>query len=218
MKFIPLLIAVNICFMPFSFAKNLKKQINSDESVVSWLGRKKLIESKHFGKIKIKEGHVLVDEKGQLQFSEVIIDMTSITCEDLKNRKKRAKLVKHLSSSDFFDAEKYPTAHLVVNKFIESDMIGPRAFNEKSGKKGEVQKGTVYKARGTLKIKNQTKDLNFRITSYNEGEVIRAIGEVEIDRTHWGIKYGSGNFFKNLVANRIIADEIQIEFNIVTKK
>jgi hypothetical protein len=43
-----------------------------------------------------------------------------------------------------------------------------------------------------------------------------ATGNLKIDRTKYGIKYGSSNFFK-LAADRIINDEFELTFKVVAK-
>ncbi|MPS55505.1 YceI family protein [Alcaligenaceae bacterium SAGV3] len=47
-----------------------------------------------------------------------------------------------------------------------------------------------------------------------------ATGEavVKIDRTKWGLKYGSGNFFKELAGDKIINDEFELTLKLVAKK
>lgn len=215
MKFLIALFAVNICFLSLTFAENVKKLIDIDKSIVSWLGQKKLIKSKHFGKIKIKEGHLLINKDGHIQSAEIIIDMGSITCDNIKNKKKNAKLVRHLKHADFFDVEKYPTAHLIVNKFVKTGSLIQELEGETPSEKKQVG---VYNAEGALTIKDQTKNLTLKSVNLSQGEIYQARGEIEINRTHWGITYGSDKFIKGLIANRIIADEIQIKFNVVTKK
>ncbi len=41
---------------------------------------------------------------------------------------------------------------------------------------------------------------------------------VKIDRTKWGLKYGSGNFFKELAGDKIINGEFELNLKLVAKK
>ena len=41
---------------------------------------------------------------------------------------------------------------------------------------------------------------------------------MSIDRTKWGIVYNSGNFIKDLAANKIIKDEIEFEIQLFSQK
>ena len=47
----------------------------------------------------------------------------------------------------------------------------------------------------------------------NEQAALPDVGEVEIDRTKFGIKYGSGSFFDDL-GDRAIYDNFKIKFKI----
>ena len=42
-----------------------------------------------------------------------------------------------------------------------------------------------------------------------------AKAKIKIDRTKWGIKYNSGNFFKDL-GDKVILDEIEFEINLLS--
>ncbi len=48
-----------------------------------------------------------------------VVDMTSITNNDLKDEGYNQKLVGHLKSDDFFGVEKYPTAEFVSDEKLE---------------------------------------------------------------------------------------------------
>ena len=48
--------------------------------------------------------------------------------------------------------------------------------------------------------------------------VATGTAKLELDRTKWGLTYGSGNFFKELVADKIINDKFEISLNLTAKK
>lgn len=204
MKWLSILIALNLSMFTANAKENLKKELDTDASVVKWEGKKKLVDSKHTGKIKIKEGSVIF--KGDApQSAEITIDMKSITNDDIENEKYKQKLVDHLQNADFFDVSTYPTAVLTVKKFAISN------------KKPKVESGEKeYVATGTLKIKDKTKKIVFNVKVSEKDGVWQGKGKVSIDRTLWNIRYGSGKFFKGL-GDKVIADEILLDFNVVTK-
>ena len=49
-----------------------------------------------------------------------------------------------------------------------------------------------------------------------EDGLLKARGTFQIDRTKWGITFGSGNFFSNL-ADNAIDDMISLELNLVAE-
>ncbi|AHZ84495.1 YceI family protein [Bdellovibrio bacteriovorus] len=173
-------------------------KIDTKASTVAWKGTKKVGDS-HNGGISVKEGQVTVD-KGQLTGGSVVVDMTTITNEDVKDAGYNKKLVGHLSTEDFFNAGKFPTSTFKITS------VAP------SKNKGEVLvKGDFTMIGGTHPIEFPAK------VTVDKGV---ATGEavVKIDRTKWGLKYGSGNFFKELAGDKIINDEFELTLKLVAKK
>lgn len=176
-------------------------KIDTKESTVSWKGSKKM-GSSHNGGISVKEGQVQVDKKGLITGGNVAIDMATITNEDLKGSPEfQKKLLGHLSNEDFFNVPKYPTSTFKITG------VTP---NPKS--KDEV---TV---KGELTMIGQTKPIEFpaKVTVANGTMTGEAL--VKVDRTKWGLKYGSGNIFKELAADKIISDEFELTLKLVAKK
>ncbi|AFY01658.1 YceI family protein [Bdellovibrio bacteriovorus] len=173
-------------------------KIDTKASSVAWKGTKKVGES-HNGGISVKEGEVTVD-KGQLTGGNVVVDMTTITNADVKDAGYNKKLVGHLSTEDFFNAGKFPTSTFKITSVAPSKT------------KGEVLvKGEFTMIGGTHPIEFPAK------VTVDKGV---ATGEavVKIDRTKWGLKYGSGNFFKELAGDKIINDEFELTLKLVAKK
>jgi len=102
-----------------------------------------------------------------------VIDMTSITVTDLEGKYKE-KLEGHLKSDDFFGIENHPTSTLTITSASKD--------------------GNIYEVNGDLTIKGVTHPINFELEM---GESA-AITSFKIDRTKYGIRYGSGSFGDNM--------------------
>lgn len=204
MKLKTLFIAITMGLSLAVSAKEVKKSINTDASVVSWMGKKKIVNDSHNGKIKVKEGSVVFDKKGQPQSAEVVIDMATITNEDLKDKKYNQKLVSHLSNADFFDVTKYPTSVLSIKSF------------EKVKADKEAKDLNLYKAIGELQIKDKKQPISFEVSITQDKGIHKGLGKLTIDRTLWDVKYGSDSFFKGL-GDKVIANEMDFDFELVTK-
>jgi len=175
--------------------------VNTEYSFVKWTGYK--IGSKHEGDLKLKKGTINFSD-GVLKGGKFVIDMTSITCTDLVEEAQNEKLVGHLKSADFFNVEEHPTATFTINKTI------PYGKEEIEGK--DYTKD-AYKVIGELTIKGITKPFKTKIDVYNYGTSISSVARFEIDRTDFGIRYGSGTFFDDL-GDKLIYDEIRLDINI----
>ena len=170
-------------------AQNLQAQdqiINIEKSTIHWLGKK--VTGQHEGNISLKSG-VLTMEEGRLTGGEFIVDMTSITCTDLEG-KSAGNLVGHLKSDDFFGVDNYPEAKLTFNQIED---------------KGEG----VYGITGDFTIKGQTHPASFDL-KMSEGS---ASSVVIIDRSKYGVRYGSNSFFDNL-GNKAIDDNFELTVNL----
>lgn len=170
------------------------KNVDATKSTVNWKGEK--VTGEHVGTITIKEGNLEM-QKDKLTGGFFIIDMSSITCTDLDGEYK-GKLEGHLKSDDFFGTDKYPEAKLVITKAKEGDKAG------------------TYTVTGDLVIKGISNPVTFTVTIINDNGVIVANSNIIIDRTKYGIKYGSGSFYDNL-GDKTIYDEFTLTVNLVTK-
>ncbi|KYG61212.1 YceI family protein [Bdellovibrio bacteriovorus] len=172
-------------------------KIDTKASTVAWKGTKK-VGSAHDGAIAVKEGDVTVD-KGQLKSANIVIDMATITNNDVKDAEYNKKLVGHLSNDDFFNVPKFPTSTFKLTK------VTPKSKEEVTVK-------------GELTIKGVTQPIEFPAKVVVGKDTVTGTAVVKVDRTKWGIKYGSGNFFKELAGDKIISDEFELNLNLVAKK
>lgn len=177
-------------------AKGATLTVDASKSKVAWVGRKKL-GSSHNGTVGVKSGTVTMGPK-TLTGGEIVIDMTSLAVSDIPaSDANNAKLDGHLESADFFDVAKHPTSTLVVSS----------AKDLGAGK---------HEVKGKITIKGTTHDVTFPVDVKQAGGETMAMGKLSLDRTKFGVKYGSGNFFK-LAADKVIEDTFDLDFTLVAK-
>lgn len=188
MKFKNLILPV-LMLLTFSIFGNIDPiKINTEKSTISWVGKK--ITGQHSGTISIKSGELLMDDD-KLTGGSFVIDMSSLSVEDLKAGQGKEKLEGHLNSDDFFGINKYPEATLSI-----INVIG-------------IGKGQ-YKVQANITIKDKLQEISF---DANIGKGM-ATAEITIDRTKHDIRYGSGSFFDNLGDN-MINDDFVLTVNLV---
>ncbi|MBC7523539.1 MAG: YceI family protein [Flavobacterium sp.] len=117
----------------------------------------------------------------------IVIDLKSINHS-------QSSLVEHLKSKDFFEISKYPTATLKISK-------------------SKILKNNELEVTGNLTIKKTTKPITLIMTL--EGETFS--GKLMLDRTAFGVQYGSKSFFDNL-GDQAIKNEFDLEFKLVGVK
>ncbi|WP_298223768.1 YceI family protein [Flavobacterium sp.] len=170
-----------ICFIG-SVSAQVRK-INVKNSTITWVGKK--ITGEHQGSLKFKEGSLTFKSK-TLTNGSFTVDMTTLTNTD-QTGKGKEKLEGHLKSSDFFATDEFKTAKMVF-----------KTIKLKS-------KGT-YGIAADLTIKGKTNPVTFDLITKGK----TATANLIIDRTKFGIQYGSGSFFDDL-GDRTIYDEFELQ-------
>lgn len=173
-------------------------KVDTAASTVNWKGTKKL-GSFHEGTMGVQGGQFMV-EKDMVKSGEVTVDMKSLKNTDLKDATDNGKLVGHLSSADFFDVAKYPTSSFKITSVTPAKMKN------------------TYTVKGDFTMIGQTHPIEFPATITMDKGVATGEATVEIDRTVWGLKYNSGNAFKDLAANKVINDKFELKLKLVAKK
>ena len=169
-----------VAFGAASFTNTImEKKIDVKSSSIAWTGKKVL--GSHNGTIKLKSGHLNMDGD-KLTGGEFVVDMTTINVTDLSGESK-GKLEGHLKSDDFFGIENNPTAKLVITKATKNT--------------GANEEG--YSIDGDLTIKGTTNPIKFNMVIIDN----TASSTLKVDRTKYGVRYGSGSFFDNLGDNTI---------------
>ena len=170
--------------------------VNNEASTIEWKGFKPT--GSHNGTIAIERG-VLDVNNGKVVGGSFIIDMTSIAVTDIPAEdEKNGKLKGHLSSPDFFDVEKHPSAGFTIT-----------GLEEVEGK---------MMLSGNLSLKEAKNNVTFPVTVANENGAITLSSEAfTIDRSKWNVQYGSKSFFDNL-GDKFINDDIELKIMVKAAK
>jgi polyisoprenoid-binding protein YceI len=175
-------IAIALFVAVSTIATAQTKKVDATKSTIHWLGKK--VTGQHEGTVKIQSGNLIFKGK-KLTGGNFVVDMTSLTATDLTGDYLE-KLNGHLKSEDFFGTEKYTTSKLVFKKIA-------------------AKANGVYTVTADLTIKDVTAPVTFDVTV--NGNTAKTT--LKIDRTKYGIKYGSGSFFDNL-GDKTINDEFEL--------
>ena len=164
------------------------------QSGIEWTGKK--VTGTHNGTIDIKEGALQI-ENDKLTGGKFIFNTTGIKILDVTDPATNAQFAGHLASDDFFSSDKYPTATFEITSA------------------NQIAAG-LYHITGNLTIKNITAPVEFDAAVTIAGGTAKASGKITIDRTIYGMKFRSGNFFKDL-GDTLIYNDFDLNVNIFAK-
>ena len=191
------IIAAGLLVAAPAFAKPQTLKLDPAKSQIKWHGAK--VTGSHNGTVPLKSGSVQVEGK-DIKGGKFEIDMTKIKNDDLTDKSYNDKLVGHLKSDDFFGVDKHPTSTFEITKV----------------KPLEGSADATHEITGKLTIKGHTEEVTFPAKVSIEGKKATAQGKIKVDRTKYGIRYGSGKFFENL-GDKMINDEFEIDLNVTSK-
>ena len=192
--FLPLVLAIITTFA-FAAKPHIDNiSVDADNSTIKWIGSK--ISENHEGTVNIQKGRLMIDH-GTLVGGQFSIDMKTIATTDMSDKYNK-KLDGHLKNEDFFNVEKFPLATITITKAVKSE-------------------GDAYKILADLTVKGITHSVTFPAKVTVDGLNVLATAKIKIDRTKWGIRYGSGSFFENL-GDKIILDEIEFDVYLLSVK
>lgn len=170
------------------------------ESVIEWKGFKPT--GTHMGTVSVEAGTLSLSN-GVIDSGSFIIDMNSIAVTDLESGNGKENLEAHLKGTvegkegDFFNVNEHPSAAFEITGF---------------------EAGDQPKLTGNLTLKGVKKNVSFPVTVTENGDEILLTSEpFTIDRTQWGVNYGSKSIFDNL-GDKFINDDIELKINIKAKK
>jgi polyisoprenoid-binding protein YceI len=176
-----------------------KVSLSSEQSAISWIGRK--VTGSHSGTVGLKEGEVLL-EGDSIKSGSFQIDLSQLQVTDIKDAENNAKLVGHLKSADFFAVTAFPTVQFTID---QAEKL-----------KAPLPSGENVTIKGSLTVKGITKSVEFPARVLVKDGVAEASGKVTLDRTNWDIKYKSGKFFQGL-GDKLIYDTFEVDFSVKGK-
>ena len=163
-----------------------------DKSSVNWMGDE-YTGSAQTGTVSLKRSELEIIDNN-IVGGKFVIDMTSIADDDGSD-----SLEEHLKGDDFFSTVTYPEAVLELKsaRLLKTNHEGLPVFE------------TV----GNLTIRDITKEITFEsVINALRGE-LTAYTHLILDRTEWGVEYGSGKFFEDL-KDQVIKDEMVFDIMI----
>ncbi|MBY0316370.1 MAG: YceI family protein [Bdellovibrionales bacterium] len=201
------IMTVALCSVAFSAEKNAapkesnltRVNIDTTKSVIKWKGTKAFVGDSHVGTVNFSSGTLFVD-KDKITGGDLTIDMKSIKNTDVTDPNMNGKLVGHLNSEDFFAVDANKEAKFVI-KEVKS-----------TGK-------DTYDFIGDATIRGVTQPMKIKATVKRDGAVWLATGKTDFDRTKFGVKYNSKDFFPDLIKSgkdKVIKNDIELEFNLKT--
>ncbi|CAB5153579.1 hypothetical protein D3OALGA1CA_4575 [Olavius algarvensis associated proteobacterium Delta 3] len=175
-------------------------RVDVAESTIEWTGRNS--NGKHFGTITLAGGQATLTPDSISGSFE--IDMTSIRNTDLSGDELYPVLIAHLESDDFFLSRVFPKA----------------VFSITSGTQIPSPTLTMpnFVIRGDLELRGIQADLEFMASvAPVENNGIAVESHFDIDRTRWGLRYGSSRFFDHL-GKHVVFDLISIDLRIIGRR
>ena len=198
MKVLSISIAL-MAAMAFKAADVKNYVFDPNGSSIHWVAKK--VGGAHDGGIKLKSGELSLEGEN-LKAASFVVDMNSISVDDLKDAGYNAKLVEHLKADDFFSTNKNPEAFFKLKKATIS--------------KEAPSAGKNYNLLGDLTIKGITKEVSFLATIVKSGNMATAIANIKVNRVNYDIKYGSKSVFSD-IGDKAIDDEFSLEIKLTGK-
>ena len=163
--------------------------VNKSASSIAWLAKK--VTGEHNGTVGISAGALNVDGN-KLIGGNFTIDLKSIKDLDITDASYNQKFIGHISSGDFFEVEKFPTATFVITKIAGNQVTG------------------------NLTVKGITKSITFPAEIAVKGGKVTAKANITIDRTDFNIRYGSKKFFES-IGDKAIYDDFALTVSLVSE-
>lgn len=167
-----------------------------EESTCLWVGRSAT--ARHHGTVGLSSGYL--DARGDLS-ARFTLDMTSIQSVNLEGDALKPVLEMHLMSDDFFFTAMFPRAT------FETTAIKVVEDGEATRPNGMMQ--------GALSLRGMSQDIAFpvHIRNLDDGRLV-VLGDLDFDRTQWGVIYGSSRFFAHL-GYHTVYDFISVDYRLV---
>jgi polyisoprenoid-binding protein YceI len=163
--------------------------VNKSASSIAWLAKK--VTGEHNGTVGISAGALNVNGN-KLIGGNFTIDLKTIKALDITDPGYNQKFIGHITSGDFFEIEKFPTAAFVITKVAGNQVTG------------------------NLTVKGITKSITFPAEIAVKGGKVTAKANITIDRTDFNIKYGSKKFFDS-IGDKAIYDDFVLTVSLVSE-
>jgi polyisoprenoid-binding protein YceI len=175
--------------------------VDTAASVIRWTGRN--LFNFHHGRVGLSGGRVEWRDD-TLQRATFTIDLGSIVCEDLDDSSLNAALIRHLRSADFFQVDRHPVATFETTRVDEDPDATPGTPN--------------FQITGNLTLRGITREISFpAVIAASDADHVTAQAQIEIDRTLWGSRYGSGKFF-DFLGRHVVNDLVALHLKIVAAR
>lgn len=187
--------------LPESASEDGIYRIDIEKSRLEWIGRN--LNNRHLGQLAILEGELVITASVP-STGHIIVDMHSLTNFDLQDAGYRDMLIRHLKSDDFFAVDRFPTASLILTGWESDTAI--------------FQEAPSGIATGELTIKGISRPVRFpAIAALQSDGSIKIHTAFDIDRTLWGVLYGSCKYFERL-GMHLVNDTVSVELFAVARK
>jgi polyisoprenoid-binding protein YceI len=207
---LPALLGVALLASPAAFAqKAVKKSVASvaaasyklqpQLSTLGWEGA--AVTHGHKGTIQFTGGDLQVTNN-MVTGGTATVDMKTIKATDITDAESQGKFVGHMGGADFFDSGAFPTSTFKITSVTPI-----------KGAAADADNATIT---GDMTIKGVTQKISFPAKVGVKNGVAAVTGKVTIDRTKFGLKYGSKSFFAG-IGDKAINDTFDLTFNVVAK-
>lgn len=170
-------------------------KVDAQNSKIVWQAKK--VTGAHDGNVPLNNGTLILDGN-KLKGGSFVLDVKNLTVADVKDENMNGKLTGHLKNDDFFAVDKHPEAKFVITS------VTPKSGNQ-------------FDVVGKLTIKGITEEVKFPATVTADAKKVTATAKITVDRTKYGIKFRSSNFFENL-GDKAISNDFVLDVNLVANK
>lgn len=180
-------------------AGDTRYAVDAGQSVIHWFGRNRT--TTHHGTLRLSSGRIRVKD-GRVD-GAFEIDMTSLQNIDLEGDPLQPNLIGHLKSEDFFFVRMFPRASFTITSAEQVEEVLSSLPN--------------FRVKGVFELRGLKNDIEFLATAgpLQDGEV-RIEAHFDIDRTRWGVLYGSSRFFEHL-GYHLVYNPISLQIRLVVR-
>jgi rhodanese-related sulfurtransferase/polyisoprenoid-binding protein YceI len=182
--------------LPFVDARYV---VDTGQSIINWFGRNKT--TTHRGMLRFSSGEFSF-YSGELE-GAFEVDMTSIENIDLEGDPRQPQLIGHLKSADFFFVEMFPRASFTITSARRIEAVPSSLPN--------------FRVQGIFNLRGAKKEIEFSATAspLQDGE-LKVETHFDIDRTRWGVLYGSSRFFEHL-GYHLVYHHVSLQLRLVAR-